>query len=213
MPRRKERERARHRQEILAAAEQVFASRGFYATTMEEIARQSEFSVGSLYNFFANKEALYAELKGSIAEAFMAEMEKRVFNMEPAEALGALVDMRMEFLERHRDLLRMVLEESAVGRLNLSRSLPGRCADMFDRYIERLVDIFRRGIRSGVFDDEPPLCQALAFEGMVNALTFYWAVHDGADLSRESVRAAAVNRFVVRRNGVSMRRMKGKTDE
>lgn len=212
--RRKGRERERHRQEILDAAERVFAVRGFHATTMEEIARQSEFSVGSLYNFFANKEALFAELKESIAAAIMAEIERRVLRLDsPVEALGILVDLRMDFMERHRGLLLMVLEEVPGARWNLSRAMPKKSLTVYDKYIRILVGLFQRGIRSGVFDSEPSLHQALAFDGMVNALTLYWALHEGADLSREDVRAAVVNRFMARRGKADRHSGKGDRNE
>ena len=58
MPRR-ERERAQHRCEILDAAERVFVSKGYEAATVEEIAKGAEFSVGTLYQFFAGKRELY----------------------------------------------------------------------------------------------------------------------------------------------------------
>ena len=197
--RRKARERTRHRREILDAAERVFAVRGYRAATMEEIARQSEFSVGSLYNFFANKDTLYEELMNSIGEAFLAEMAQRVLRLDsPMEALRALVELRLDFLDRHRGFFRMVLEESAGARWRVARSMPRRSMTFFDRYLKELIAVFQRGIRSGVFDREPPLYQALAFDGMVNALMLYSATREDTDLSREAAGAAVVNRFRAR---------------
>ena len=43
---RRERELARHRQEILDAAVHLFAENGFHPTTMQMIAERAEFSVG-----------------------------------------------------------------------------------------------------------------------------------------------------------------------
>lgn len=56
---RKEREFIQRRESILNTALHLFAEKGFHKVSMSEIARDSEFSVGSLYNFFPNKEALY----------------------------------------------------------------------------------------------------------------------------------------------------------
>ncbi len=196
---RKARERARHRREILAAAERVFAERGFHATTMELIAREAEFSVGTLYNFFANKDALYAELMDTIAEAFLSEMEQRVMPLEsPVAALLAMVDLRLDFMEQHRGLFRMVLEQSSGARWHPSGALPQKSRTIFDQYLQRLVEIVERGIRSGVFDPEPALYQALAFDGMVNAFTLYWSAHADENLTREYGRQTIVNRFLKR---------------
>lgn len=59
---RRARERARHEQEVLEAAERVFSRRGFHGAGMAEIAREAEFSVGTLYNLFGSKEALIERL-------------------------------------------------------------------------------------------------------------------------------------------------------
>ena len=56
---RKERERAMRRNEIVIAACDVFASRGFNDATLEEIAEKAEFGKGTLYNYFDSKELLF----------------------------------------------------------------------------------------------------------------------------------------------------------
>ena len=47
-PSRKEREYQTRRVDILNAAERVFAEKGFHQTTVAEIAKESEFAIGTL---------------------------------------------------------------------------------------------------------------------------------------------------------------------
>ncbi len=56
---RKERERENRRMEIVEAAERLFFANGFEGTTMDEIAKQAEFSKMTLYAYFKSKEELY----------------------------------------------------------------------------------------------------------------------------------------------------------
>jgi AcrR family transcriptional regulator len=57
-------ERSKARLErILDVADTVFAQVGYDAATMEEIAARAETSIGSLYQFFPNKKALFAALR------------------------------------------------------------------------------------------------------------------------------------------------------
>jgi AcrR family transcriptional regulator len=64
------------RRQILDAAEACFRARGFHAATMAEIATAAGLSVGQIYRFFENKEALIEaitdlqmdELWGTVAE-------------------------------------------------------------------------------------------------------------------------------------------------
>lgn len=59
---RREWEKAQRRQAILQAAKRIFLEKGFRETTMEEIAKECELAVGTLYFYFKNKDELYASL-------------------------------------------------------------------------------------------------------------------------------------------------------
>lgn len=56
---RKQREKARRRNNIIDAAENLFASKGFKATTMDDVAAAAELAKGTLYLYFKSKEDLY----------------------------------------------------------------------------------------------------------------------------------------------------------
>ena len=54
-------------EEIISAALEVFADRGFAATTLEDIARKAGVTKGTIYLYFENKEALFkALIRGTI---------------------------------------------------------------------------------------------------------------------------------------------------
>lgn len=50
------------REQVLAAAARVFATRGFHGTSLEAIAEEAGFSRGAVYYNFADKEELFLEL-------------------------------------------------------------------------------------------------------------------------------------------------------
>ena len=50
------------REQVLAAAARVFATRGFHATSLDAIAEEAGFSRGAVYYNFADKEELFLEL-------------------------------------------------------------------------------------------------------------------------------------------------------
>ncbi|MBX3246781.1 MAG: TetR family transcriptional regulator [Myxococcales bacterium] len=77
--------RSRRRYEaILDAAAAVFAEVGFDAATTEAIAARADTSIGSLYQFFPNKRALFT----GVAERLMAR-ETALFDAVTAERAGA----------------------------------------------------------------------------------------------------------------------------
>lgn len=71
---RHERRRTRNRDAILAAAENLFGARGIDAVSIDEIALAADLAKGTVYNHFADKDALASE----IARAARADGEARV---------------------------------------------------------------------------------------------------------------------------------------
>ena len=49
----------RSRQQIVSAAHRLFLTQGYHGTTMRQIAKESGMALGSLYNHFTDKEALF----------------------------------------------------------------------------------------------------------------------------------------------------------
>src|SRR5436190_19858681 len=60
-PRWRRRKNARP-EEIISAALEVFADRGFAATKLEDVARKAGVTKGTIYLYFENKEALFKAL-------------------------------------------------------------------------------------------------------------------------------------------------------
>jgi AcrR family transcriptional regulator len=90
--------------QILDAAEGVFAEHGVGAATMQLIADRAESSVGSLYHFFPNKESIVEALGQRYAEA-VREVNEAAMPLEmvhlPAEQLfDRILRAQVEFIER-----------------------------------------------------------------------------------------------------------------
>jgi AcrR family transcriptional regulator len=88
------------RRQIMDAAEVCFRARGFHAATMAEIATAAELSVGQIYRFFENKEALIE----AITDHQMDELRDMLADVEArdgaAGAIRILLDNVFEKLRR-----------------------------------------------------------------------------------------------------------------
>jgi AcrR family transcriptional regulator len=91
-------------QELLDAADRVFTRTGYEAATTNAIAREAGASVGSLYQFFPDKEALLQALTARY-QAELYAIHERVFTAETARLpLVELYDLVVETLAAfHRD--------------------------------------------------------------------------------------------------------------
>src|SRR6476659_2510768 len=72
---RKERERQQRSNDILEAARRLFESKGFLNTTLQDVAKEAEISVGLIYRYFESKEDIFASLALKGAEVFDSELE------------------------------------------------------------------------------------------------------------------------------------------
>lgn len=175
---RKDREREQHRREILKAAERIFALKGYHETTMEEVAREAEFAVGTLYNMFKGKDDLYARVIEAFVQEFMRQFQEKVLSVDDAEeAIAALIELRLTHFHEHQEFIRLVFQASLSNRVDLVWAISPDLIEIHSRYTEAVRAIFQRGITRQTFDEADPLYLALCLEGIINAFVAYWSRH------------------------------------
>ncbi len=189
----RERQREVLRADILAAASRVIAREGFSGTTISDVAREAGLAVGTLYNFYRNKEALYVQVLGrlfnEVRSAMNAVLES---DLAPEQAVLALIDLRLRHFETHREVLRFFIEMPPHGRASMARSLPDNPRAWFPRYVEQVAEIFRRGVDAGRFRPADPLHLSLALEGYIMSFVRYWTIKEStAPLAGEVAGAGA----------------------
>jgi len=103
---------------ILDAAEALFAERGFNGTSVRDIASSVGLNPASLYNHFANKEALYeAVLARGIRP--LVEVLERAAEGEEIDA-GSIIQALMDHLATTPHLPRLIYHEALTGGEHLS---------------------------------------------------------------------------------------------
>src|ERR1035441_6562493 len=109
---RREREKARRAQDILAAAERVFAIHGFDAATIEQIAQEAEYAAGTIYLYFKDKHALYAALIASKLSSMVDQVEKAAQEAapdDPANVLRNAIRAQFEFHDHNREFFEVLI--------------------------------------------------------------------------------------------------------
>jgi len=174
---RREREYLAHREEILSAAEKVFAAKGFFPTTMSDIARRAEFGTGTLYKYFKSKEDLYFTLIDEKAEEInrlvKAELSQRG---SAVETIKNVLRLQFEFIERNRDFFRIYISERSRFEWTVKDDLGKGLHEKMVSYIDILSEVIREGIKKGEFKSIDPRDLAHAFVGIVNSFVFEWLI-------------------------------------
>jgi AcrR family transcriptional regulator len=171
---RREREKNERRRLIMDAAKRLFKTKGFSATTIEEIAQEVELSPSTLYLYFKNKEELF----GSLSVRDLGHLLKRLEHIDendvrsPEQRLQALKDVLLGIYEFDPLLLLNVYNfQTSQLFKELSEDLAAEIQRFSRRALRTIARIFEYGIRKGRFRDINPIAVAdivwSVFSGMV----------------------------------------------
>lgn len=168
------------RRHILDAAERVFGRRGFHEATLRDIAAEAEFSTGSIYNFFENKDDLFSQVMARKGEGLLQALQAAVEESEsPREKLHALADAQLTYYSEHRDFYRLIMRSAGPAWWTMKAELDDSSVDRFRRAIDLETDVFRQGTATGDFRSLDPETMAVMFLGMMQAYLTRWLL--GAD--------------------------------
>jgi len=147
---RREREKERRRTDIIDAAERVFFSKGWQASTMDDIAEAAELSKATLYLYFKSKEELYAAILVRGSEILHGMFEEAVAShktgIEQTEAIGRAY---MSFHAEHRDYYEAMMYFDARGFETCDDC---EYAQKCDEYRDRIMGLVARAVSNGVED-------------------------------------------------------------
>jgi AcrR family transcriptional regulator len=100
------------REQLVEAATQVFAERGFEGARVEQIADAAEVSPGLLYRHFDGKQELYTEILQLANRELMAHLTQAAAPDQPtAERVRRGLDAFFTFVENHRQLWQMLMRD------------------------------------------------------------------------------------------------------
>lgn len=158
------------RAQLLDAAEEIFARKGYHDTTLREIAELAEFSVGSVYSFFANKDDLFLNVFLRRGDEFMPALRAVLGEGgTPLERLHRLVDFEVGFFRRHPHFGRLYLRTSTVTSPAQERDVERALSENFREAMELQAGLFVDGQRAGELRSGDPAVLARMFSGLVAA--------------------------------------------
>jgi AcrR family transcriptional regulator len=164
---------------ILESALAVFADRGYHASSIDDIAREGGVSKALIYDHFASKQQLYAEL---LAEHAGELFERLAAAMDEAGSTGAArlavgLDAFYRFVEERRVAWRMLFREASDPEM----------VSVLQRIVARVTGVVATliaqdpGSRTSAGDEAAReqgiqmLAQMLV--GSVQSLSNWWADH------------------------------------
>ncbi len=159
------REKRRRRQaEILHAALRAFREKGYYATTLDDIAKRLDIRKTALYHYFPDKEAiLYQCHRESLAEVdrFVKDARRRFTTAD--EQLRYIIQEHVRVMTETLEGSPLAFEVTALSDERQQEIIRAR-----DRYERGLRKIIEHGIRDGEFRSVNSKIAVFAILGAIN---------------------------------------------
>lgn len=183
---RTERLAEQHRREIVDAAERLVKGNGLHQLKLRDIAKESGKSLGNLYNYFQNKEAIIEAL---------VEREKSRFLMVVSQKIEPLPG------EDYKSMLRRHLEQMADAYLDpdsllLAISVAGEA--LVNPGVHKIMVALIHQDPSCSMDNVPRellearvICICTFFESLRGAVAFY------PDVNREMLKQVTIERLLL----------------
>jgi AcrR family transcriptional regulator len=171
------------REELLQAAEAVFSEKGLQAAKVEDIAARAGVSVGTVYNYFADRQALVAAVMELRREGLFRELHR--LEVETAgqpflRRLEITIERVLEYFAGQRPYYLMMVEAEGIPQIFQSMvkssltagTYPPGCGGPFSPLYEQLNRLMSEGMRTGVLREEDPGIHAAFLMGISKGLAF-----------------------------------------
>ncbi len=173
-----EKRRLDKRQQILDAAVEVFAGKGFHKSRVADVARAAEVADGTIYLYFKSKDdiliSIFEQKMGDMieqAEAVLADLS------DPLDKLARLARFHLENVEQHKSVAKVLQVELRLSNTFMKEYKPVR----LKQYMDVIGRVIEEGISSGVIrSDVSSVIVRRAFFGALDEIAMQWILTPGA---------------------------------
>jgi AcrR family transcriptional regulator len=130
------------REKILSVALELFARKGYHATSVSQIAQKAKISKGLMYNYFHNKEKLLEEI---IQEGFnsLAELKYNAKRgVDPAVQLEEFIDAVLDNLYSNFSYWQLYL--ALLVHPEVQKKFEKKMKQFRDEFVKAISSLFRK---------------------------------------------------------------------
>ena len=154
---------------IIKVATKEMANHGLEGSRINVIAEKSNTSKRMIYYYFGGKEGLYkAVLEDTYSSIRKEEKDLKVDHLTPIEALKTLVEVTIKHHKNNPNFIRLIMSENFRDCRYLKQSK--NIKELNKPAIERLTEIYRRGIESNIFREG---INPLELHWYISAMSFF----------------------------------------
>ncbi len=171
----REESRAAYRLAILSAAERVFGRLGFRDAKMADVAAEAGVAAGTLYNYFKNKDEVFASILLRGQEQVMSLLESHAHVEDPIERTRLHLRDTFAYLEEHGALFSMFMRLGGFIEHAQKRVLEDHSEHGYARGVERTMATLREALARGQVRSDIALEElAVMLMGACDATILAW---------------------------------------
>ncbi len=156
---------------IIAASLKLFSEKGFYITTIPDIAKKVGMSVGNFYNYFTSKDVLAKELIIYISEYLgksIREINEKEISTE--EKISEIVSMYFNMADERPEMIEYFLRVYLSNREVFGDGCEGMlCVSPF---VTEMMMFFNDGVESGELHNQDFFSAFGLFMGYLGGMVF-----------------------------------------
>ena len=158
---------AQRREQLILIGRQLFAERGFDATSIEEVASRAKVSKPVVYEHFGGKEGLYAVVVDREVRALLERITTALTAGHPRELLEQAALALLDYIQEETNGFRVLVRESPV------MSATGNFSSVLNDIAHQVEHILGAEFKTRGYDAKLAELYSQALVGMV-ALTGRW---------------------------------------
>jgi AcrR family transcriptional regulator len=138
------------RDEILRAAMQLFANRGFHETSMSEVARAARVSKALIFWHFKTKEELFFAVLSRLLEPYVIDFAEESGKLDERAQILKLVESYLSFVRENANSVRFFLAQLLHDQHMSSDPLSGQVLQLYNGYRGMLTELIDRAQQKGI---------------------------------------------------------------
>jgi TetR/AcrR family fatty acid metabolism transcriptional regulator len=198
LPRRRDEARPLLRSAILAAAETVFAERGFHGARIQDIATKAGIAAGTVYNHFAHKDDVLVAILEEHSRELLEQLEARPDDPEDfAALLEARVGRLLAYVQRHRAFFAIAYEQGLfAGGAAPGARVSARPLAKVESFRSLFLGLVEQGIKAGALEPLEAEILARFLGGTMRAFVLSSLTDGRGDASAQEHAALTVDLFL-----------------
>lgn len=152
---RRRQEKKIRRKDIIDAAERVFFSKGYESASMDEVAKEAEFSKRTVYVYFSSKEQIYFEIMVRGYRLLIEMIEKSFRENHPQNAIEELRCIFFTFLEFNKaypEYFKAIMEyetNDSDAQTGIEDESKAECYRLGEQIFGYLSHALQKGVEEG----------------------------------------------------------------